>query len=259
MSLKLPVIRLALDLDSLGQLRDAVTGRGPMLAQGASTRIQLGLFNGGALADVSAVTRVSATFVPLRRGGDGPALDATPYLIAGTTTLDATADAATWADGSKQHAELTIDAELLLPMGRCWVSFSALDNFRSVHLGGGYLDVYPHATGQLEIVVTGDPADYRLSVYDDTLSLVDLNDHPDAEIVFTLLGTGLVKTLSGGDITLEGSGTALVTLTPADTNALSPGSYRPFAKWRPSAGAAYETVVAGGQPLKVASSPLRNY
>ena len=258
MSLELPVIRLALDLARLEQPRDAATGRAPMLAQGSASALQIGIFLGDAPADVAEITRVAATFSPLRRGGSGPALDATPYLIATTTAVDATLEATSWAAGSKQHVELEIDAELLLPVGRCWVTYTALDNGHTIHLGGGPLDVHPAATGQLDLIVAGDPARYRMTVYGSDHAALNLADYPEADIVWTLQGTSLEKTLSGGAISLGAGGDALVELTPDDTRSLSPGSYRPFAKFRPHLAAAYETILAGA-PQMVISSPLRAY
>lgn len=228
-------IRLRVDADQKTAAKDALRGATPILWRSSDVVLEVGLFFGGAVVDVATLAALTLEIKAPGANNTAPAIDAAPLASKTVTAFDATLDAATWLDLSKQHAS---------------VAFTGTE--MSFDLGGlryQWLVISLLTTAGKVLTVAAGLVDIREAGYDSagTAPVLTSSAYTKAE-ARALFGSYLPSTaLTGG---AAGALDALPTL-PATEGALLLGSLRPaivggvLSWWQLTAGTAAENSVGG--------------
>lgn len=143
-------LRIKSDLQSVtNDITDVLTSASPKFFAGEDVSIQVGVFTGSTVEDVSNVTSVITEIKALAAGG--PPLGTSAYLVQKTnSSFDNTLDSATWNDGSKQHFTITLtDTDTgSLKEGIKWISsYAVLSDGTKITLFAGKIQVTEDGTG----------------------------------------------------------------------------------------------------------------
>jgi hypothetical protein len=114
------IIRIAADTTSKDNILDLNTSAEPQAWWARDLTLQVGVFAGAALLDVSDIQSVTVTIK------DPSNLDGSPLVSQTITTFDNTTTLTTWAAGTQQHFVVSFTADSL--------SFTLTDGARLVHI-----------------------------------------------------------------------------------------------------------------------------
>ena len=141
--LKIDVARKAGPLDVL-RAASAAEGATPRLWHSSDCRLEIGVFLNGVWVTPTGWASLTVQ-IKAASGGQAPLGDATVLATASTTTFDATADATTWADLSKQVAAVEFTAAQMnfsrSATGHWLVVVATLTSGKIVTLAAGPLEV----------------------------------------------------------------------------------------------------------------------
>ncbi|MDR1255766.1 MAG: hypothetical protein LBJ94_02485 [Puniceicoccales bacterium] len=144
-------LRIRVDSDSFHNPMDVLRGGIPQYWRGNDLCIELGIFAGSDVVDVSNFSSVALAVRALNNDGEAPS-PSTPVLLAGQSTdLDDSVTEESWESGTAQHALFTFPAEAtgLLP-GDYWLSIWAETSDTTpkiLTLGAGLIHVLENGGG----------------------------------------------------------------------------------------------------------------
>jgi hypothetical protein len=144
-------LRIRIDVESFDNPVDVLHGGIPQYWRGNDLRIELGIFAGNDLVDVSNFSRIVLAVRALNNDGEAPPA-AAPILLSGEcATLDASVTQANWEAGEAQHAAFNFSAEATnLPSDDYWMSIWAeMDGeiAKILTLGAGLIHVLENGGG----------------------------------------------------------------------------------------------------------------
>jgi len=219
-------IRIAADAALPESPQDQQTGASPHFWRGNDVQFEIGVFNNSVLQSVSNLASLTLEIKAQATDGGAPSPD-DPLLMAATvTSLDDSTDAATWADGSRQHALVVFAAnESNIAAGDHWFAIRALtsDNpGRTVTLAAGPIVVLEDGAGlateppnAIDTFYTSQESDARYLNQADNLA-----DLPDAAAARGALGLGNVDNTADADKPVSTAQQAALDLK-ADASALA--------------------------------------
>lgn len=201
-------IRIKSDLQSVtNDLTDVLTSAAPKFFSGEDVDIEVGVFTGSTVEDVSNVTSVITEVKKLSAGG--PPVSNQAYLVQKTnSSFDNTLASSTWDDGTKQHFTIALtDVDTAaLKEGIKWLSsYAVLSDGTKITLFAGKVQITQDGTGD------SSGTDTEQSVL---TSAGDIYVHNGSTTIRKAKGVdGQSLTVSDADI--DGDSTNLTWTTPA--------------------------------------------
>ncbi|MDR2436173.1 MAG: hypothetical protein LBD33_02595 [Puniceicoccales bacterium] len=144
-------LRIRVDAESFDNPIDVLHGSIPQYWRGNDLRIELGIFAGNDVIDVSNFSRIMLAMRALNNDGEAPSAGA-PILLSGEcATVDASVTQASWEAGEAQHAAFNFSAEATnFPPNDYWLSIWAETDdeiAKILTLGAGLIRVLENGGG----------------------------------------------------------------------------------------------------------------